>query len=454
MAIASINPATGEKLKDFPAFDGAEIERRLEKAANAFLKHRVTSFDQRAKCLLACAAILDKEKDDLARIITLEMGKLLRDAAAEIEKCARGCRFYAGNGEKFLREKIVSSEAKRSSIRYQPLGIVLAIMPWNFPLWQVFRFAVPALMAGNVALLKHASNVPRCALAIEEIFSRAGFGDAVFQTLLIENESVERVISDRRVKAVTLTGSDRAGSAVAATAGREVKKCVLELGGSDPFIVMPSADLRAAISTGLNARMINSGQSCIAAKRFVLSDAIYKKFVADFVAEMKKLKLGDPLDESTQVAPLASESILRGVDEQVQKSIAAGARLLCGGKRADHPGYFYEPTVLTDIPKNAPAYREEVFGPVALLFRVNDSDDAVALANDSQFGLGASIWTNDAREQEFFVRELESGMVFINAMVASDPRLPFGGVKRSGYGRELGAEGIREFTNVKTVYVA
>jgi succinate-semialdehyde dehydrogenase/glutarate-semialdehyde dehydrogenase len=327
-------------------------------------------------------------------------------------------------------------------------------MPWNFPFWQVFRFAAPALMAGNVGLLKHASNVPQCALAIEKIFREAGFDPGVFQTLLIENEAVEKIIRDPRVKAVTLTGSERAGSAVASAAGREVKKSVLELGGSDPFIVMPSAGLDDAISTGVKSRMVNSGQSCIAAKRFIIADAIYDQYLAQFVERMKKLKIGDPREETTEVAPLSSENILRGVDEQVQKSVAAGAKILCGGKRAAGLGYFYEPTVLAEIPKSAPAYREEVFGPVALFFRARDRNEAVAIANDSNFGLGASVWTNDAAEQEFFSHELQSGMVFVNAMVASDPRVPFGGIKRSGYGRELGAEGIREFTNVKTVWIA
>jgi len=327
-------------------------------------------------------------------------------------------------------------------------------MPWNFPFWQVFRFAAPALMAGNVGLLKHASNVPQCALAIEKIFREAGFAPGVFQILLIENEAVEKIIRDPRVKAVTLTGSERAGSAVASAAGLEVKKSVLELGGSDPFIVMPSAGLDDAISTGVKSRMVNSGQSCIAAKRFIIADAIYDQYLAQFVERMKKLKLGDPREETTEVAPLSLEHILRGVDDQVQKSVAAGARILCGGKRATGLGYFYEPTVLAEIPKSAPAYREEVFGPVALFFRARDRNEAVAIANDSNFGLGASVWTNDAAEQEFFSHELQSGMVFVNAMVASDPRVPFGGIKRSGYGRELGAEGIREFTNVKTVWIA
>ena len=454
MAIASINPATGELTKRFEAHSDAEIEAALARAASAFEKHRRSSFASRAAKLQRAAEILEKDSDQFARIITSEMGKLFRGSIEEIEKCARGCCYYAEHGEKFLTEQSVSSDAARSLIRYEPLGIILAIMPWNFPFWQVFRFAAPALMAGNVGLLKHASNVPQCALAIEKIFRDAGFEDGIFQTLLIENETVEKIIRDPRVKAITLTGSERAGSAVASSAGRELKKSVLELGGSDPFIVMPSAKLEDALSAGVKARMVNSGQSCIAAKRFIIADAIYDNYVAQFVEKMKSLKSGDPMAETTEVAPLSSENILRGVDEQVQKSVAAGAKMLCGGKRAKHSGYFYEPTVLAEIPKNAPAYREEVFGPVALFFRVRDRNQAVAIANDSSFGLGASVWTNDAAEQEFFSRELESGMVFVNAMVASDPRVPFGGVKRSGYGRELGAEGIREFTNVKTVWIA
>src|SRR5256714_5141696 len=454
MAIASINPATGEKLKEFKAHNDAEIEKRLKRAEHAFQQHRRESFPKRAQLLVSVATLLEREKKDLARTMTLEMGKLFRGSVEEIEKCARGCRYYAEHGQKFLTEQSVSSDAARSLIRYEPLGAVLAIMPWNFPFWQVFRFAAPALMAGNVGLLKHASNVPQCSLAIENIFRDAGFDPGVFQTLLIENEAVEKIIRDPRVKAVTLTGSEGAGSAVASTAGREVKKSVLELGGSDPFIVMPSAKLDDAISTGVKSRMVNSGQSCIAAKRFIIAEAIYESYIAQFVEKMKKLKLGDPVDETTEVAPLSSENILRGVDEQVQKSVAAGAKLLCGGKRAEGPGYFYEPTALAEIPKGAPAYREEVFGPVALFFRAGDRKEAIAIANDSSFGLGASVWTNDSAEQEFFSHELESGMVFVNAMVASDPRVPFGGVKRSGYGRELGAEGIREFTNVKTIWIS
>jgi succinate-semialdehyde dehydrogenase / glutarate-semialdehyde dehydrogenase len=453
MAIASISPTTGKTIQLFRPHTDTEIENALECGTRAFQEHRRASFADRAAKMRRAADLLETDRERFARIISTEMGKIFRASVEEIEKCARGCRFYAEHAEEFLREQVVASDARHSSIRYQPLGIVLAIMPWNFPFWQVFRFATPAVMAGNVVLLKHASNVPQCALAIEQIFRDAGFERGVFQTLLIENERVENLIKDSRIKAVTLTGSDRAGSAVANNAGRELKKCVLELGGSDPFIVMSSANLDQAVSIGIKARMVNTGQSCIAAKRFLIADTIYSEFINRFVQGIEDLKVGDPFDPATDIGPLAAENILRGVDGQVQQSVGAGAKVLTGGKRADRPGYFYEPTVLTDIPQNAPAYREEVFGPVALMFRIHNPVEAVTLANDSVFGLGSSVWTNDAGEQEFLVRELESGMVFVNAMVASDPRLPFGGVKRSGFGRELGAEGIREFTNIKTVYI-
>ena len=454
MAIASLNPATGEKLKEFSPFDDAEIERRLTAAEKAFRKYRRTRFTDRSVLLEGVAELLFQEKEKFAQIITLEMGKLFRASVEEIEKCARGCRFYAENGERFLEEEPAQTDAAESYVQYQPLGAVLAIMPWNFPFWQVFRFAAPALLAGNVGVLKHASNVPQCALAIEEIFCRAGFEKGVFQTLLIEPEQVEKVIVDPRVKAVTLTGSEKAGSAVASMAGREIKKSVLELGGSDAFIVMPSADFESALSTAVKARTINTGQSCIAAKRFMIADQIYDGFLNQFVERMRALKLGDPMDDGTEIGPLATEQILRGVHDQVQKSIAAGAKLLTGGNRIHGPGFFYEPTVLVDVPKESPAYREEVFGPVASIFRVRNAADAIELANDSAFGLGSSAWTNDPEEQKLFTSELESGMVFVNAMVASDPRLPFGGVKRSGFGRELGAAGIREFTNAKTIWIS
>jgi succinate-semialdehyde dehydrogenase/glutarate-semialdehyde dehydrogenase len=454
MAIASINPATGEKLQEFSPFDDAEMEKRLARAEKAFSKYRRTTFTDRSVFLEATAELLFQEKKKLAEIITLEMGKLFRDSVAEIEKCARGCRFYAENAERFLEDEVAQTDAAESYVQYQPLGPVLAIMPWNFPFWQVFRFAAPALMAGNVGLLKHASNVSQCALAIEQIFCRAGFDEGVFQTLLIEPEQVEKVIVDPRVKAVTLTGSEKAGSTVASTAAREIKKSVLELGGSDAFIVMPSADFERALSTAVKARTINTGQSCIAAKRFVIADKIYDEFLNQFVDRMRALKVGDPMDEATELGPLATEQILQGVNDQVQKSVAAGAKLLTGGNRIHGPGFFYEPTVLVDVPKESPAYREEIFGPVASIFRVRDAADAIEVANDTTFGLAASAWTNDPQERRLFTSELETGMVFINAMVASDPRLPFGGVKRSGFGRELGSAGTREFTNAKTIWIS
>src|SRR6266496_3565382 len=438
MTIASINPATGEKLKEFSPFDDAEIEKRLSRAEKAFRNYRRTTLADRAALLHAASELLFQEKQAFAEIITLEMGKLFRDSLAEIEKCARGCRFYAENGARFLEEEPAQTDAAESYVEYQPLGPVLAVMPWNFPFWQVFRFAASTLIAGNVGLLKHASNVPQCALAIEKIFCRAGFEDGVFQTLLIEPDQVEKLIVDARVKAVTVTGSEKAGAAVASAAAREIKKSVLELGGSDAFIVMPSADFESALSTAVMARTINSGQSCIAAKRFLIADKIYDQFLQQFVERMRALKIGDPLDEMTEIGPMATEQILLGVHEQVQKSIAGGAKLLTGGNRIHGRGYFYEPTVLVDVPKDSPAYREEVFGPVASIFRVRDADEALEIANDSSFGLGASAWTNDRAEQELFASELEAGMVVMNAMVASDARLALGGVKRSGFGRELG----------------
>ena len=454
MAIASTNPATGEKLKEFSAFSGAKIEKRLKRADHAFQQHRRESFPKRAQLLVSVATLLEREKKDLARMMTLEMGKLFRTSVEEIEKCARGCRYYAENAERFLEDEAAQTNARRSYVHYEPMGPILAIMPWNFPFWQVFRFAAPALMAGNVGILKHAANVPQCALAIEQLFCRAGFDEGVFQTLLIEADQVEKLIVDPRIKAVTLTGSEKAGSAVGSAAAREIKKTVLELGGSDPFIVMPSADFGLAVSTAVKARTINTGQSCIAAKRFFIADKIYNNFLEKFVEQMRTLKVGDPFDETTQIGPLATEQILNGVHEQVQKSMAAGAKLLTGGNRIAGPGFFYEPTVLAGVPRESPAYREEVFGPVAAVFRVRDPEEAIEMANDSRFGLAASAWTNEPVEQELFASELESGMVFINAMSASDPRLPFGGVKRSGVGRELGAHGIREFMNAKTIWVA
>ena len=453
MAIASINPATGEKVKEFASLNQAELEQKLQRAHTSFARNRGETFVKRAELMSVAASLLEREKEKLAHIITLEMGKLFRAAGEEVEKCARCCRYYAENAERFLEDETIQTNAARSYVHYEPLGPILAVMPWNFPFWQVFRFAVPALMTGNVGLLKHASNVPQCALAIQEIFCRAGFDEGAFQTLLIENEQVESVVVDPRVKAVTLTGSEKAGSAVASVAGRVIKKAVLELGGSDPFIVTTSADLKGAVNTGVKARTLNSGQSCIAGKRFLVFDSVYDRFLEQFVEGMRALKVGDPMKETTEMGPLASEQILKGLEEQVQKSVAAGAKVLTGGNRIHGPGFFYEPTVLVNVPRESPACREEVFGPVAAVFRVRNATEAVELANDHAYGLGASVWTNDKKEQELFASELESGMVFFNAMVASDPRIPFGGIKRSGFGRELGAVGIREFTNIKTIWV-
>jgi len=453
MPIATINPATGETIKTFEALDSKQLEARLQRAAETFRSYRKTSFADRAAWIVRAAEILETEKNDFARMMTMEMGKPIKGAIGEAEKCAWVCRYYAENAQRHLNDLLVETDATRSYVHFQPLGPVLAVMPWNFPFWQVFRFAAPALMAGNTGLLKHASNVPQCALAIEDIFRRAGFPEGAFQALLINVDAVQRVIEDPRVVAATLTGSEGAGRSVASTAGRQIKKTVLELGGSDPFIVMPSADFRIAAQTAVRSRTINNGQSCIAAKRFIIADEIYDQFEREFVKEMKSLRVGDPLEESTDIGPLATEQILKDIDEQVKTSVAAGAILLTGGNKLDRPGNFYEPTVLANIPKNSPAYRDEVFGPVAMLFRVKNIDEAIAVANDTTFGLGAAAWTNDAGEEARFVEEIEAGCVFINAMVASDPRLPFGGIKNSGFGRELSEFGIREFVNIKMVWV-
>ena len=454
MAIATINPATGETVKTFQALSDAEIETKLELAVSAFRKERKTPFSERARRMRCAAEILERGKEKFARLMTLEMGKPIRAAVAEAEKCATGCRFYAENAEKFLKDEVVDTGAKKSFIRYLPIGPILAVMPWNFPFWQVFRFAAPALMAGNVGLLKHASNVPQCALAIEEIFREAGFPEGVFQTLLIGSDKVDAILNDPRVVAGTLTGSEQAGIQVGISAAKRIKKVVLELGGSDPFIVMPSADLNAAVETAVQARVQNNGQSCIAAKRFIVAEPIANEFETKFVKRMENLRIGDPFDERTELGPLANADAVKGLDADVQKTVRAGAKVLTGGHPVKLPGNYYAPTVLTDIPKDSPAYKEEFFGPVASVFRVKDIDEAIRLANDIRFGLGASAWTNDEREREQFINELEAGMVFINKMVASDPRVPFGGVKHSGHGRELSVQGIREFVNIKTVWVA
>jgi succinate-semialdehyde dehydrogenase/glutarate-semialdehyde dehydrogenase len=454
MPIATINPATGETLRTFRPLTPEQLEARLQCAAEAYQRHRRTAFAERARLMLKAADILEGEKEAFGRLMVTEMGKPLKAAVEEAAKSAWGCRYYAEHAERFLADEEVKTSASRSYVTWQPIGPVLAIMPWNFPFWQVFRFAAPALMAGNVGLLKHASNVPQCALAIEDIFRRAGFPEGGFQTLLIETDQVRRVIEDPRVAAVTLTGSNTAGSQVASAAGKVFKKTVLELGGSDPFIVLPDADLPAAIATAVKARIVNNGQSCIAAKRFIVHETVADEFERGFVAGMAGLTVGDPMDAGTDIGPLATEGQLRTIADQVERAVGAGARVLTGGRQLEHQGWYYAPTVLAGITPESPIFREEVFGPVALLFRVGSSEEAIRLANDSPFGLGASVWTRSGAERERFAREIEAGMVFVNAMVASDPRVPFGGVKESGYGRELSPLGIREFVNAKTVWVA
>ena len=452
--IATVNPATGEVVRRFEPLNDREIEDKLACADRAYQSYRRTGFADRARWLTRAAEILEADRDRLGRLMTLEMGKPITAARAEAAKCALACRYYVEHGERLLADETVDMGAGRACIKYQPIGAVLAIMPWNFPFWQVFRFAAPALMAGKVGLLKHASNVPQCALEIETVIRQAGFPSDVFQTLLIGSSQVERVINDPRVKAVTLTGSEPAGMQVASQAGRQIKKTVLELGGSDPFIVTPNADLDRAVRTAVEARSINNGQSCIAAKRFIVDARIAPEFERRFAAGMAALKVGDPMDEDTQLGPLSTQDMVEDLDKQVRCSVEMGARVLTGGQRSAGPGYFYPATVLTDVPVQSPAYREELFGPVAVVLKYNSIEEAIRLANDTEFGLGASAWTNDEREQRLFIDEIEAGMVFINGMVASDPRMPFGGVKRSGYGRELSAYGIREFVNVKTVRVA
>jgi succinate-semialdehyde dehydrogenase/glutarate-semialdehyde dehydrogenase len=453
MTIATVNPATGQTIRTFTPLTEPELDARIQCAADAFRRYRRTPLAERTRMLHKAAEILESEKEKFGRLMVTEMGKTLKAAVEEAAKCAWGCRYYAENAQQFLTEEVVETTATRSFVTYQPIGPILAIMPWNFPFWQVFRFAAPALAAGNVGLLKHASNVPQCALAIQDIFRRAGFPEGCFQTLLIETDRVRRVIEDPRIAAATLTGSTAAGSHVASAAGKQIKKTVLELGGSDPFIVMPSADLEAAVRTAVKARTINNGQSCIAAKRFIVAEEIADEFERRLVAGIEGLVVGDPMDPGTDVGPLANEAQVKTLADQIARSVGAGARLLTGGYPLTRPGYYFAPGVLTGITEDSPAYDEEIFGPIALLFRVPDIDEAVRIANDSDFGLGASAWTSNQRERDRFITELEAGMVFINGMVASDPRLPFGGVKRSGYGRELSHHGIREFVNIKTVWI-
>jgi len=454
VAIASVNPANGGLLKSFDEARATEIEAALALAESAFRTWRKTHFAERAEKMLRAADILEEDKRRLSEIMTLEMGKPIAAAIAEVEKCATVCRYYAEHAETFLAPQEIATDAGRSYVRCDPLGCVLAVMPWNFPFWQVLRFAAPTLMAGNVGILKHASNVPQSALAIAEVFERAGFPPGVFQTLLVGSAAVGKMIEDSRIAAVTLTGSEGAGVAVGRAAGAEIKKAVLELGGSDPFVVLPSADIGKAAATAVKARTINNGQSCIAAKRFIVHEAVYDQFVELFVAGMKALVVGDPMEPATEIGPLATAPIRDELAEQVERSVAAGAKVLLGGKALPGPGYFYAPTVLADPAPGSPAWDDELFGPVATLFKVADLDAAIALANHPSFGLGASAWTTDVTEQTRLAVELEAGSVFLNGMVKSDPRLPFGGIKRSGFGRELSLAGIREFVNVKTVWIA
>ncbi len=448
--IASIDPTTGELLQTFAPLDPQALEAKLALAEQTFSAYRATSFSQRSTWLKAAASILRENQERFALLMTTEMGKTLVSARAEVEKCAGGCDHYADHGESYLADQIVGTDASRSFVRYQPLGPILAVMPWNFPFWQVFRFAAPALMAGNVCLLKHASNVPQCALAIEGIFKEAGLPDGAFQTLLIVGADTGNVVADPRVKAVTLTGSEPAGRSVAAIAGQHLKKTVLELGGSDPFIVLPSADIEVAAATAVKARMLNSGQTCIAAKRYIVVESIADQFEALLIQGYKALHVGDPRDPQTDVGPLATPEIQRGLDEQVRETIRLGAKVLVGGQPLE--GNFYAPTLLTDIPPTSPAYADELFGPVGSLFRVPDIDAAIRLANDTPFGLGASAWSEDPEEIEQLINGIEAGAVFINGLVKSDPRLPFGGIKNSGYGRELSREGMLEFVNLKSVW--
>jgi succinate-semialdehyde dehydrogenase / glutarate-semialdehyde dehydrogenase len=453
MAIATINPATGEVLKTFEQISDAQLEEKLQRAVSTFREFRKTSFADRGAKMVKAAEILEADKEKLGRVMTTEMGKTYRSAVDEAAKCAWVCRYYAENAEKFLADEVAAVDGTKSFVRYQPVGPILAVMPWNYPFWQVFRFIAPSVMAGNVGLLKHASNVPQSALLIEDVLLRAGFPAGVFQTLLIGASKVGRILADPRVKAATLTGSEGAGVQVGIAAATDIKKVVLELGGSDPFIVMKSANLEQAVTVGVKARVLNNGQSCIAAKRFIVAEEIADEFEKQFVKKMEALKIGDPFDATTDVGPLATADGLDELDADVQKTIQAGARLLTGGKRLNQPGNYYLPTVLTNIPDGSPAACGELFGPVASLFRAKNAEDAIRIANASPFGLGASAWTNDSAEREKFINGLEAGMVFINRMVASDPRLPFGGVKRSGHGRELAVFGIREFMNIKTVSI-
>jgi len=454
MSMVSINPATGEQSGVFEEYDAAGVAKIIERVHQAWLGWKEVSFEQRGERLLAVAQRLRTRSEELAKIMALEMGKPITEARGEIEKCAWVCEYYAQQGAVMLAQQPMDSDASRSYVAYRPLGVVLAVMPWNFPFWQVFRFAAPALMAGNAALLKHSSNVPRCAMVIEELFVEAGLPSDVFRTLLIGSGGVDSVIEHPRVCAVTLTGSEPAGRKVAAKAGQMLKKTVLELGGSDPFIVTPGADLKQAAEVGARARCLNSGQSCIAAKRFIVFEQVYDRFLELFKKTMTQLVVGDPLDDATQIGPQARADLRAELHQQVQTSVNAGARLVLGGQVVEGKGFFYPPTILADVGPGMPAYDEEMFGPVASVIRVADAEQAVTVANDTPFGLGGSVWDRDAERGEALAARIAAGAVFVNGMVKSDPRLPFGGVKASGYGRELSHYGILEFVNIQTVWIA
>ena len=454
MPFQSINPATEELIAEYPYISDDELNQKLDSANQAFNHWRKTSFAERAKYISAVAEDLMKNKSEYGRTMTIEMGKPLKQAIAEVEKCASCCTYYAENSEKFLAPKKYKTDYSFSAAHYEPLGIVYAIMPWNFPLWQVFRCAVPAIMAGNTLVLKHAENVPQSALIIQKAFDDAGLPKGVFTNLFINHDQSDKVIAHSGVKGVSLTGSERAGGHVASLAGANIKKTVLELGGSDPFIILEDADLDAAAKTGCLSRMQNNGQSCIAAKRFIVVQKVADPFIAKFVAEIKALKIGNPIEDDVYMGPVARKDLLETLEKQVDKSVAMGARILTGGSRTLNKGWYFEPTVLTDIPKDSPAYKEELFGPVASVFVVEDEQQAIELANDTSFGLGASLWTSDKKKAMEIASEIQSGSVYINTMVKSDPRIPFGGIKHSGFGRELSDVGIHEFVNVKTVCIA
>lgn len=453
MAIQTVNPATGKVVKTFEEFSLEQVSQIIDDVHHSFLKWKNTSFEERSVLMFNAAALLRKKKNEYAEILTLEMGKPITQAIAEVEKCALVCEYYAGNARKILSAEIIETDATESYVRFDPIGIILAVMPWNFPFWQVFRFAAPALMAGNVGLLKHASNVPMSALAIEEIFNDAGFPKNIFRTLLIGSSLVENVINNKNVKAVTLTGSEPAGKKVAEACGKVLKKTVMELGGSDPFIVLEDADIELAAKTAVTARNINNGQSCIAAKRFIVVEKVFDEFKNRFVELMKNVKVGDPMKTETEVGPITRKDLLEELEMQIHKSVEMGAEILCGGKRIECEGYFIEPTILANVFPGMPAYDEEIFGPVASLIKAKDEDDAIRIANDSAFGLGSALWTRNFEHAKELAEIIESGSVFVNGMVKSDPRLPFGGIKTSGYGRELSNYGIKEFVNIKTVWI-